>query len=188
MSEPDSRLAWPHAPTHRLDQRGTYFVTASTYLRTHHFAGAKRLAVLQRGLLKLAMEYGWELEAWCILSNHYHFVAKSPADATNLSDFLSILHAKTSGWINRLDDTKGRKVWHNFRDTLLTHPPSYFARLNYTHTNAVHHRLVAVAKDYPWCSARWFEETTSRAMVTTISRFKTDRVRIPDDYEVHPDW
>ncbi len=66
---------------------------------------------------------------------------------------LKVLHVKLSGWVNRLDKTPGRNVWQNFRETQLTHPTSYFARLNYTLENAVHHGLVAVAKDYPWCSA-----------------------------------
>ena len=37
MSEPHT--PWPHAPTHQLGVRGTYFVTASTYLKAHHFRG-----------------------------------------------------------------------------------------------------------------------------------------------------
>src|SRR5206468_9838942 len=31
----------PHAPTHQLTQRGTYFLTAGTYLKLHHFRGAE---------------------------------------------------------------------------------------------------------------------------------------------------
>ena len=30
-------IAWPHAPMHRLSEAGTYFVTAGTYLKAHHF-------------------------------------------------------------------------------------------------------------------------------------------------------
>ncbi len=63
---PEPKTPWPHAPTHQLADRGTYFVTASTYLREHHFAGKQRLQVLQRGLLSLAEKYGWRLEAWAI--------------------------------------------------------------------------------------------------------------------------
>jgi putative transposase len=179
---------WPHAPPHRLTERGTYFVTASTYLREHHFRGARRLEVLQRGLLKVAAQYGWDLEAWAVFSNHYHFVAKSPADPGTLADMLSVLHVKLARWVNRLDHTPGRLVWHNFRDTKLTHPTSYFARLNYTHGNAVHHGLVTVANQYPWCSAAWFEATTSPALVKSIRRFKTDTVKVEDDYEANADW
>jgi putative transposase len=61
----------------------------------------------------------------CIpLSNHYHFVAHSPADAddaSSLSDMLSLLHVKTAEWVNKLDAAPGRQVWFNFRETKLTH-------------------------------------------------------------------
>src|SRR5688572_7439194 len=54
---------WPHAPRHQLSQSGTYFVTAATYFKVHHFRGAKRLTVLERGLLKLTAQFGWHPEA-----------------------------------------------------------------------------------------------------------------------------
>ena len=181
-------IDWPHAPPHRLTERDTYFVTASTYQKAGYFRGAQRLEVLQRGLLTVAAKHGWDLEAWAVFSNHYHFVAKSPADPGTLPDMLKELHVKLSGWVNRLDQTPARKVWHNFRETQLTHLTSYFARLNYTHGNAVHHGLVTVAKDYPWCSAAWFEENSSPAIVKSIRRFKTDKVKVEDEFEVDPDW
>ena len=181
-------IDWPHAPPHRLTERGTYFVTAATYLKAHHFRGPQRLEVVQRGLLTVAKDYGWDLEAWAVFSNHYHFVAKSPEDPASLQIMLKELHVKLSGWVNRLDKAPSRNVWHNFRETQLTHPTSYFARLNYTPSNAVHHGLVAVAKDYPWCSAAWFEESTSHAMRKSIQRFKTDKVKVEDDFDVDPDW
>lgn len=182
---------WPHAPIHRLSESGTYFVTASTYLQEHHFKGNERLGVVCRGLLKLAKEYHWQLEAWAVFSNHYHFVAQSPADETgaeSLRRMLSLLHEKTAKWANRLDGAKGRRVWFNYRETLLTYEKSYFARLNYTHHNAVHHGLVKVASRYPWCSAAWFERTATRAQVTTIYGLRTDRIKVPDDFNPHGDW
>src|SRR5262245_51998459 len=51
---------------------------------------------------------------------------------------------------NRLDRTLARQVWFNFRETRLTDPKSYFARLSYTHQNPVKHGLVPVANQYPW--------------------------------------
>ena len=185
------RTPWPHAPTHQLSVRGTYFVTASTYLKAHHFRGADRLRVLHRGLLSVAQDYGWRFEAWAVFSNHYHFVAHSPPeapDAANLSDLLSVLHVKTAEWVNRLDRAPGRQVWFNFRETRLTYQKSYLARLNYVHQNAVKHRLVTVASQYPWCSARWFERTASAAMVKSIYRFKIDRLQVSDEFEPVPEW
>ena len=185
------KIPWPHAPEHRLSVRGTYFVTAGTYLRQHQFTGKARLAVLHRGLLKVAFKFGWQLEAWAVFSNHYHFVGHSPGDedsAENLSRMLGLLHEKTAKWINKLDHTAARKVWHNYRETRLTYEKSYLARLNYTHQNPVKHGLVPVAHQYPWCSARWFERTATPAQIKTIYRFKSDQLKVSDDFEVSGDW
>jgi putative transposase len=99
-----------------------------------------------------------------------------------------MLHTRTGGWLNRLDQTPGRQVWFNYRDTRLTHQRSYLARLNYVHQNPVKHGLVPVANQYPWGSAAWFERTASPAQVRSIYRFKTDRVNVPDEFEVEPEW
>jgi putative transposase len=184
-------IPWPHAPTHQLAQQGTYFVTARTHEAAHHFRGANRLVVLHRGLLRLARDFGWQLEAWAVFSNHYHFVAHSPAhepDASSLRTMLSLLHEKTAKWVNRLDRSPGRKVWFNYRDTRLTYQKSYLARLNYTHQNAVKHGLVAAAHLYPWCSASWFERAASPAQVKAIYRFRTDRLKLEDKIEVATEW
>lgn len=177
--------SWPHAPTHQLAEAGTFMVTAGTYLKTHHFRTPQRLEVLQRSLLKVAQDFGWQLEAWAIFSNHYHFIGYSPAsadEAHSLSDMLSVLHTRTAGWLNRIDKTPGRQVWHNFWETRLTYQKAYLARLNYVHQNAVKHGLVAVASRYRWCSARWFERRASAAMVRSIYRFKTGRISVRDDF------
>jgi putative transposase len=142
-------------------------------------------------LLTVAHDFGWRLAAWAVFSNHYHFVAGSPegaGDASSLSPMLSRLHERMAKWANKLDETPGRKVWHNFRDTHLTFEKSYFARLNYTHSNAVGHGLVPVASQYPWCSAGWFERTAAPAFVKTIYAFKTDTVKVDDDFDSDPDW
>jgi putative transposase len=188
---PADDIPWPHAPLHQLSARGTYFVTASTLHHEHHFRGKARLAVLHRGLLKVAARFGWRLEAWAVFSNHYHFVAHSPEqaeDARSLGQMLGLLHEKTAKWVNQLDGKPRRQVWFNFRETRLTYPKSYLARLNYTHQNPVRHRLVAVANAYPWCSARWFERMARPAQVNTIYRMKIDRLQVADDFEVSPDW
>jgi hypothetical protein len=106
----------------------------------------------------------------------------------SLSQMLNELHMKTSVWANKLDKTPGRKVWFNYWETRLTHQRSYLSRLNYVHQNAVRHGLVPVARQYPWCSASWFERNTSPAKVKAIYRFKTDRVHVEDDYRPEGEW
>jgi putative transposase len=185
---PEPTTPWPHAPVHQLSEQGAYFVIASTYAKAHRFAGAGRLRVLQRGLLTVARQFGWDLEAWAVFSNHYHFVAHSPADSATLQPMLKMLHVKTAEWVNKLDRAPGRRVWFNFRETRLTYQKSYLARLNYVHQNAVKHGLVAVANQYPWCSAAWLERSAAPAIVKSIYRFKTDEVQVDDDFAPATDW
>jgi len=189
--KPPREIPWPHAPPHRLGAKGAYFVTASTYLKEHHFRGRQRLEVLHRGLLTVARDFHWNLEAWAVFSNHYHFVGQSPSDqpvADSLRPMISLLHERTAKWVNKLDSAPARKVWHNYRETHLSFERSYFARLNYTHQNPVRHGLVPVANQYPWCSAAWFEREATSAQVQTIYGFKTDNVNVEDEFLVDGDW
>jgi len=189
MSSPET--PWPHAPTHRLSENGAYFVTAATYQKAHHFRGRERVSVLHRGLLTVARDYGWQLEAWAVFSNHYHFVGNSPepeSGAESLETMLRVLHVKTARWVNRLDGTPNRQVWFNYRETKLTYQRSYLTRLNYVHQNAVKHGLVPEANQYPWCSAAWFENRAAIATVKRIYQIRIDSVAVTDDFEVAAEW
>ncbi len=173
---------WPHAPLHRFDSDGIYIVTGSTLDKQRLFTTPAKLRLLEYQLLRLAKQYRWQLEAWAIFSNHYHFVARSLPAKGHLGKFLSHLHTTTAIELNEVDEENGRRVWYNFWDTKLTYERSYLARLNYVHQNPVKHGLVAVANQYAWCSASWFERTASPAAIKTIYGIKIDKVRIEDDY------
>jgi len=133
-------------------------------------------------LLTKAKKHGWDLEAWAILSNHYHFVARGNPGSMNMGEFLKKFHSMSARELNQLDEKPERTVWYNFRDTRLTYQHAYLARLNYVHQNAVKHRLVSVASQYRWCSAAWFERVATPAQVQTIYRFDMERVKVEDDY------
>lgn len=173
---------WPHAPMHRLGAEGVYMVTGATLYKKQLFFTDEKLILLENHLLILARQYAWQLEAWAVFVNHYHFVARSNPDASPLDKFVKHLHSETARSLNQLDHTVGRDVWFNFWDTRLTYQRSYLARLNYVHQNAVKHGLVNVANQYPWCSAAWFERTASLSAIRTVYSFKTDRLNIDDDY------
>jgi putative transposase len=173
---------WPHAPIHRLDSSGIYIVTAATLHKDHLYQTAHKLTLLENTLLSLAKQYRWQLEAWAIFSNHYHFVGHSKSESENLRKFLKHVHADSARELNRLDGMVGRTVWFNFWETKLTYERSYLARLSYVHRNPVKHGLVPMANQYRWCSAAWFERVASPAMVKTIYDFKIDTVAVKDDF------
>jgi len=179
---PRSKTTWPHAPTHRLAEAGTYMVTAGTYGKEHFFTDGPLLRMLHQALLSIAADHHWQLEAWAVFPNHYHFIAHSPPQAGTLVTFVRELHSRTAIALNRRAAVPGRKVWHNYWDSRLTHERSYLARLNYVHQNPVKHGLVAVASRYRYSSAAWFERTATAAQIKTIYAFKTDCLNVRDDF------
>jgi putative transposase len=174
--------SWPHAPVHWLFTPGRYMVTAATCEKQHFFDTATRRDALMGGLFTVAAEFAWQLHAWAIFANHYHFVAQSPENPESLTAMLAKLHANTARELNKVDSAPGRQVWFQFWDTHLTFERSYLARLNYTHHNPVKHRVVTNAQDYPWCSAAWFAEKATPAFQRTVGSFKTDRLTVTDDF------
>jgi putative transposase len=173
---------WPHAPIHRLGSDSVYIVTGATLHKALLFSNPQKLTMLEHEILTLAKHYFWQLEAWAVFTNHYHLIARGGADATSLDKYLKHIHGNSARNLNVIDHSPGRQVWYNFWETRLTYERSYLARLNYVHQNAVKHGLVNVASNYQWCSAAWFERTASPATVKTIYSFKTEKLRIDDDY------
>jgi putative transposase len=175
---------WPHSPVHRLAEAGAYMVTSGTYLKQHHFQSPERLHLLCEALQRLAAKYSWNLQAWAVFSNHYHWVGLSTREPATLRTFVSELHTETSTAVNEAERTPGRQVWFQYWETRLTYQRSYLARLSYVHRNAVHHRLVREPSLYPWCSAGWFERGANASFYKTIMRFGIERLKVPDDFEV----
>jgi putative transposase len=175
---------WPHAPPHRLGQCGVYFVTARTFESRPLLQDDSMKDWFQETLFTVADEFGWTLEAWAILSNHYHLVGhspKGPDGAESLRAMIRKLHSLTTRELNRRDHQPGRtRLWQNFRETCLTHQRSYLARLHYVHQNAVHHRLVAVGSDWKWCSAALFKKAVTPAWLRTITSFRYDEIAAKD--------
>ena len=175
---------WPHSPVHRLSEAGTFMVTAGTYKKEPIFRLAKRLEFLCATLLNTVEKHSWILQAWAVFPNHYHFVAISPAAACSLRSVIQELHSLTAREVNRLDERPSRKVWFEYWDSRITFEKSFLARLSYVHNNAVHHGLVRVAADYPWCSAGWFERKADRAFFRTVMGFDGKGIKVPDDYRI----
>jgi putative transposase len=175
---------WPHAPPHRLVEAGVYFLTARAAGQRHLLADDAMKGWFQDTLFSICHTAGWRLEAWAILSNHYHLVAHSPAGAKgadSLGPAIRKLHSLTTKELNRREDVSGRqRLWQNFRETHLTHQRSYLARLHYVHQNAAHHGLVRIGSDWKWCSARAFKEAVTPAWLKTITSFQFDEIARKD--------
>jgi putative transposase len=96
-------------------------VTAGTYKKLPYFQGHERLTLLQDLLLAILLKYGWQVQAWAVFVNHYHFVARASGIA--IKHLIKELHAELSREANKLDKLLGRQVWFQYGDhydTILT--------------------------------------------------------------------
>lgn len=179
---PPASRRWPHSPLHMLAGGGAYIVTAGTYLKFPYLNSPGRLDMTLDKLFLCAEKFGWDLQAWAVMSNHYHFVAIPPLDPSSLRRFIGKMHMSVAKEINLSDGQPGRKIWFQYWESRITYQTSYLARLKYVHQNPVHHGVVGRAVDYPWCSAAWFERGCSPAFLKSLERFKIDRVNVSDAY------
>jgi putative transposase len=176
------RESWPHAPPHYFTPQGTYIITAATLHRKPLFDSNAKLNLFRDITFQLSEDYALVLQAWAFFANHYHLVAGFRNSKTTHRDFVRHLHRELALRLNRVDATAGRRVMYEFWDTHLTFEKSWLARLNYVHQNPVKHSLVPVANQYPWCSAAWFENNAQAGFVKSVYSFKTNLIKVPDDF------
>jgi putative transposase len=130
----------------------------------------------------MADRYGFSLQAWAVISKPLPFGGQLAT--SGIVAKVRHLHSITAIEANKWDGTPGRHVWFEYWETRITFPRSYLARLNYVHQNAVRHRLVRGPSQYPRCSAAWFEREANRSFHQMVSGFRTDKLNVPDDFEV----
>lgn len=174
---------WHHSPSHLFVPNQAYMVTAGTLAKQQLFDTPAKLDLLLSLLFEQSERYGWRLQAWAVLQNHYHFIANAPEDACSLRTMIGSIHSKTAVRLNKLDGTPGRKVWFQYWDSCLTHEKSYLARLHYVHQNPVKHRVAKDAEAYPWCSMGWFLREAEGGFRRTVMSFKCDSVNVLDDFQ-----
>jgi len=185
MSDDADRVVWTnwsHSPAHLFVPESFYIVTAGTYQKVRHFNTAQRRTLLLATLFEQAETFGWMLQAWAALENHYHFVAKAPENADSLRSMIQAVHSVTAKAVNAEDGTPARQVWFQYRDTCLTNEKSYLARLHYVHTNPVKHGAAAAAENYSWCSMSWFCRKAKPGFRRMVLTFPCDRISIDDDF------
>ena len=173
-------MDWSHAPLHRTSLPGWYFITAGTYAKQHLLADERRREALIALMQSTALELELKLDAWVVLSNHYHLIVR--AHNGSIPAFIRKVHSISARDWNSCDAAAGRKVWFQYWDKYLTLENAYLARLNYIHQNPVHHGIVRRAENYRWSSLAWFESTVDMALAKAVRQFKIDRLRVPDDF------
>lgn len=115
----------------------------------------------EESLLELLRSFCLAVYAWCLLSNHYHFLTRTD-NIERVRHELGQFHGRSSHAWNGEDDARGRKVWYNCFERPIKSDRHFWATLNYVHHNPVHHGYVDRWQDWPWSSAAEFLEQVGR--------------------------
>ncbi|MCX5858606.1 MAG: transposase [Proteobacteria bacterium] len=175
-------LTYPHNPPHLFLANASYMVTAGAFQKEHYFQSPDIRKLICQILFDMSERFEWQLEAWAVLANHYHFIARAPKDAGTLVGFIKALHSKTAIEMRKRSGITGKIIWQNYWDTCLTYEKSYLSRLSYVHFNPVKHGLVEKAENYPFCSAKWFMEGSPNEWREKILKAPCDRIKVDDDF------
>jgi putative transposase len=178
----DNYKVYLHNPPHYFAPNAMYMVTGTILHKQHLLSDNKRKEFVLQTLIQRANLLRWELQAWTVLNNHYHFIAQAPENVQTLEKLIRQIHSITAIEFNRQDATPGRQVWHNYWDTCLTYEKAYLARLRYVHENPVKHGLVENAAEYPFCSYKWFLENGDDILKEQVFNQPIDSIKVFDDF------
>ncbi|MCC6970322.1 MAG: transposase [Phycisphaerales bacterium] len=121
-------------------------------------------------------EFGFQLWAWVIMSNHTHILIRPDVARGTVRQFLQAFKPRISnqvlarwrdlraGVLSRLKDSRGKlHFWQpgGGHDRNLRYGDPIWNAINYVHNNPVKAGLCKSPADWPWSSAREFERRGS---------------------------
>ncbi len=112
----------------------------------------------RRTYLRLLSEYTQECNckthAYCLMNNHIHLLV-TPAEHESLSKMMQKLSLRYTQLINKKYNRTGR-LWECRYHSCIVDKDSYLWTVcRYIETNPVRARIVSVAEDFSWSSARF---------------------------------
>jgi putative transposase len=140
----------PHTPAHLALDDAPYFITGAIYGKQPLLQSDALKGMLLKEMRQCAEHFGWTLDHWVILDNHYHAILKSRRGA-DLPVLMRRLHGRTSPVIRKATACPP-PIWWNYWDYCPRDECDYLVRLNYLLYNPVKHGCVADLKDYPHSS------------------------------------
>jgi REP element-mobilizing transposase RayT len=127
-------------------------------------------------LSRTSGELRWTLDAYCLMTNHYHLVVE--ASTQQLSKGMQKLNARYAQGFNRRHDLTGHLFRHRFYAGLVTRDSHLLELLRYLALNPVHAGLCANPEDWRWGSYGLFVSGRSNAVSSrALAYFDQDEHR-----------
>ena len=169
----------------RIEYSGAlYHVTARGNARANIFLDEADRASFLEGYALVSQRFNWRCHAYCLMSNHYHFVLKTP-DA-NLSQGMRQLNGVYTQRFNRRHGQTGHVMQGRFTSILVEREPYLLELCRYVVLNPVRAGMVRSAREWPWSSYRATAgQTTGSCWLSTawvLSHFGRTRPRAEAAY------
>jgi putative transposase len=130
---------WYHAFNHGAGNLNVF----NTDQQRHVF-----LALLQ----KMIKTYQIQIHAYCLMSNHYHLLIKTPQG--NISDMMRDLMGSYARFFNKAEKRKGPLFQNRFKAIIISEYKYLLALSRYIHLNPIKAGLIDAAENYRWSSFR----------------------------------
>jgi len=130
---------------HHITQRGNY--------RQAVFNSDEDFNKYLQLLKKYSEKYALKIWAYCLMSNHVHFVAV-PMNGDSLAKTFNTLHMMYSRYFNQKSGANGH-LWQGRFFSCVLNEPHVYAAVRYVENNPVRAKMIDKPEDYKWSSARF---------------------------------
>lgn len=121
----------------------------------------ERMKKLMITVLNMALDkYNFHLSTYVIMDNHFHFIIKTLKDGPSISIIMQFIKAQYARRYNKITGRTGPFWNERFGDTIIEEtedPDSAFIYINnYIMNNPVRAQYVTEAKNYQYCSIKFY--------------------------------
>jgi REP element-mobilizing transposase RayT len=147
----------------RLCAPGLTYHTMSRCIEGKNLMKSRKIKDLLISVIAMAQEkYSFELCAYTIIDNHFHFVIRTLDDGPSISRIMQFIKSQMAQRYNRIMNRTGPFWNERFADSIVElseHPSFYYNDLLwYLAFNAVKKGYVTDPRDYPYSSIRAYLE------------------------------
>jgi REP element-mobilizing transposase RayT len=127
---------------------GIYHVLNRGNYRADVFRRAKTRAAFLKCLDEACTKTGWRVQAWCVMSNHYHLALETPQ--ANLVEGMRWLQGTFSARFNRLRMERGHVFQGRYKSLVVDPWDGLGPLCHHLHLNPVRAHLCPVAGLAEW--------------------------------------
>lgn len=149
-------------PLRLESEAGVYHVINRGNYRADIFRSEKAKDAFLKCLGEACEKTGWEVHAWCLMSNHYHLAVSTPK--ANLVDGMQWLQGTFAVRFNRLRKECGHLFQGRYKSLLVDPDGGLGPLCHYIHLNPARAKLRPVTElsDYRWTSLPWLLKPKER--------------------------